>query len=290
MQIYFTQGMITLCRLSRVSGLHPRCFALTKVEKVGQQMAGGGFGDIWKGLVGGQTMIPVLTFVQEFGREAVIWRQLCHPNLLPFFGMYHLENRLCLVSPWMENGNVMEFLKKEPPQHRPPFALHGDLKGINILVTPSRRACIADFGLSSIVNAMTLRLKTSTAPTNRGTVRYQAPELFQPGEKETTKTFKSDVYGFACVCYEILTGMLPFHEFANDFRIMSEVSAGKRPSRSLSCSGTIALDTLWELLQKCWDGQAKKRPTAVQVFEQLELLRTLRIGRADLPSPTTPFP
>lgn len=63
--------------------------------------------------------------------------------------------------------------------------------------------------------------------------------------------------------------MLPFHEFANDFRIMSEVSAGKRPSRSLSCSGTIALDTLWELLQKCWDGQAEKRPTAVQVVEQL---------------------
>jgi serine/threonine protein kinase len=56
-----------------------------------------------------------LTGIQEFGREALIWRQLCHPNLLPFFGLYYLDNRLCLVSPWMENGNVMEFLKKAPP-------------------------------------------------------------------------------------------------------------------------------------------------------------------------------
>ncbi|KAJ7249440.1 kinase-like domain-containing protein [Mycena rebaudengoi] len=284
-----------LCSLSRVSGLHPRCFALTELEKVGQQVGGGGFGDIWKGLVGGQIVCvkimrifgdhDVQTLLKEFGREAIIWRQLCHPNLLPFFGLYHLENRLCLVSPWMENGNVMEFLRKEPLNigrlslildvalgleylHEQKI-VHGDLKGINILVTPSQRACIADFGLSSIVNAMTLRLTTSTATANRGTARYQAPELFQPGEEETTKTFESDIYSFACVCYEILTGRLPFYEFPNDLKIMLEVIAGKRPSRSLSCSGTIALDTLWELLQKCWDGQAEKRPTAAQIVEQL---------------------
>jgi serine/threonine protein kinase len=135
---------------------------------------------------------------------------------------------------------------------------------------------------------MTLRLTTSTAPTNRGTARYQAPELFQLGDEETTKTFESDVYGFACVCYEvrqtrpcsflliltyiipkILTGMFPFYEFANELKIMFAVSAGKRPSRSVSCSGTIALDTLWELLQRCWDGQVEKRPTAAKLVEQL---------------------
>ncbi|KAJ7191543.1 kinase-like domain-containing protein [Mycena pura] len=284
-----------LCSLSRVSGLHPRCFALTELEKLGQQVAGGGVGDIWKGLVGGQTICvkimrvfqddDVQALLKEFGREAVIWRQLWHPNLLPFFGLYHLENRLCLVSPWMENGNVMEFLRKEPPNidrlslildvalgleylHEQRI-VHGDLKGINILVTPSQRACIADFGLSSIVNAMTLRLTTSTAPTNRGTARYQAPELFQLGDEETSKTFESDVYAFACVCYEILTGMFPFYEFANDLKIMFAVSAGKRPSRSVSCSGTIALDALWELLQRCWDGQVKVRPTAAKIVEQL---------------------
>ncbi|KAJ7808155.1 hypothetical protein B0H13DRAFT_1668778, partial [Mycena leptocephala] len=42
--------------------------------------------------------------------EALIRCQLSHPNLLPFFGLYHLQNRLCLVSPWMENGNIYSFL------------------------------------------------------------------------------------------------------------------------------------------------------------------------------------
>lgn len=51
---------------------------------------------------------------QEFGREALIWRQLSHPNLLPFYGLYYLDSRLCLVSPWMENGHLLEFLRNAP--------------------------------------------------------------------------------------------------------------------------------------------------------------------------------
>ncbi|KAF7333349.1 Protein kinase domain-containing protein [Mycena venus] len=281
-----------LWRLSRDSGLHPRCFALTGLQKIGQQVAGGGFGDIWKGLVRGQTVSvkimrifqpdDVQTLLKEFSREALIWRQLCHPNLLPFFGVYYLDNRLCLVSPWMENGNVMEFLRFDPPHtvrtslildvalgleylHESKM-VHRDLKGINILVTPSRRACIADFGLSSIINAMTLRLTTSSALARGGTARYQAPELFQGN---AIKTFKTDIYAFGCVCYEILTGEIPFQELSNDMKVMWEVAAGRRPARPPSCSGTIALDSLWKLLQNCWNGQAQMRPSASQIVDRL---------------------
>ncbi|KAJ7920372.1 hypothetical protein B0H13DRAFT_2230772 [Mycena leptocephala] len=114
-----------LLRLSRASELHPVCFTLTDLQTVGErQVAGGTFGDIWKGLVRHQIVsvkivrlfndIEVKLAVQNFGREAVIWRQLSHPNVLPFFGLYYLDHRLCLVSPWMPSGNIMEFLKTVP--------------------------------------------------------------------------------------------------------------------------------------------------------------------------------
>jgi len=51
--------------------------------------------------------------VQEFSSEAVIWRQLSHPNVLPFYGVYRLDRdppRVCFACPWMENGNVVQFL------------------------------------------------------------------------------------------------------------------------------------------------------------------------------------
>ncbi|KAJ7678058.1 kinase-like domain-containing protein [Mycena polygramma] len=293
-----------LLRLSRASGLHPRCFALPKLQKVGDQVAAGGFGDLWKGLVSGKSVSvkimrvfrngDVEAVLKEFGREALIWRQLCHPNVLPFFGVYYLENRLCLISPWMENGNMMEFLTNENPDHEDRLSLildvalglqylheqnvvHGDLKAINILVTPSRRACIADFGLSSIANAMTLQFTHSTVYARGGTARYQSPELLR-GESQN---FGSDVYAFACVCYEILTGKVPFHEFLNDMAVILQVIEGKRASRPVSCSGTEVLDRLWELLQACWEEKAEMRPTAPQVVERLvsELIRAQTTSR-----------
>ncbi|KAF8174668.1 kinase-like domain-containing protein, partial [Mycena galopus ATCC 62051] len=286
-----------LLRLSHASGLYPQCFTLTGLQKVGQQVDGGRFGDIWKGLVHGHTVCVkimrifqndrVKDLLKEFSREALIWHQLCHPNLLPFFGLYYhdLDNRLCLVSPWMENGNIVEFLRKSPPDmdrlslildvalgleylHKQKV-VHGDLKGINILITPSQRACIADFGLSSIVNAMTVQLTTSSAPTRGGTAHYQAPELFEGG---SPNSFASDVYGFACVCYEILTGRVPFYELRNDMAVMLSVMRGEYPSGpppGWTGLHTSMLDGLWELLQNCWDGQAENRPTAHQIVQRL---------------------
>src|SRR3984957_49901 len=51
---------------------------------------------------------------QVFVQEAVICRQISHPNLLPFLGIHNLDSRICLVSPWLENGNIMNFLKRAP--------------------------------------------------------------------------------------------------------------------------------------------------------------------------------
>ncbi|KAJ7113510.1 kinase-like domain-containing protein [Mycena epipterygia] len=283
-----------LLRLSRASGFHPRCFPLMGLQKVGQQVAAGGFGDIWKGLLRGQNVSvkvmrlfedsDVQAVLKEFGREAVIWRQLCHPNLLPFFGVYYLDTRLCLVSPWMENGNIQKFLSKE--SHKIDHlslildvalgleylhenqVVHGDLKALNILVTPSCKACIADFGLSSITDAMTVRFTHSTVSSRGGTSRYQAPELF---EREKAH-FGSDVYAFAYVCYEILTGKVPFHELPNDMAVILHVLKGKRLSQPSSCLGISesTFGSLWDLLQDCWNEKPDKRPTAVQIVERLK--------------------
>ncbi|KAJ7719093.1 kinase-like domain-containing protein [Mycena maculata] len=276
-----------LLRLSRASGLYPTCFALSGLQKVGHQVAAGSFGDIWKGLVRGQSVsvkimrvfqeTDVQATLKEFGREAVIWRQLCHPNLLPFFGLYYLDKRLCLVSPWMQNGNILEYLRKEPAGtnrlslildvalgveylHRN-RVVHGDLKAINILVTPSRRACIADFGLSSIADVITLRFTHSTAIVRGGTTRYQAPELLRG---ESHNHFGSDVYAFACVCYEILTGKAPFFEIFNDAAVMFKVLGGSRPARPDGC-----FDGLWDLLQDCWKENQAERPTSGQIVQRL---------------------
>jgi serine/threonine protein kinase len=54
-------------------------------------------------------------FPQKLCREALVWRHLKHPNVLPFVG---LSNSLfpydflpCLLSPWMDNGTLNDYVK-----------------------------------------------------------------------------------------------------------------------------------------------------------------------------------
>jgi hypothetical protein len=73
-----------LLRLSRASGLHPRCFALHGLQKGGQQVAAGGFGDIWKGSVRGQIVaVKVMRFFGGSDVEAAKLKVYCYK--LPLF-------------------------------------------------------------------------------------------------------------------------------------------------------------------------------------------------------------
>lgn len=48
-------------------------------------------------------------------------KQLEHKNILPFYGISASIAECCLVSPWYENGSIMEYLKKKPDISRFPL-------------------------------------------------------------------------------------------------------------------------------------------------------------------------
>ncbi|KAG7090225.1 hypothetical protein E1B28_011825 [Marasmius oreades] len=99
--------------------------------------------------------------------------------------------------------------------------VHGDLKGVNILITPDKRACIGDFGLSRVD-------ETLTSVGSVGTVRWISPELLL-SSSHSASTASSDVYAYACVCYEIFTGKIPFHELPQPAAIFA-ILEKKHPS------------------------------------------------------------
>jgi len=45
-------------------------------------------------------------------------KQLEHGNILPFYGVATTVADFCLVFPWYENGNIMEYLEKKPGINR----------------------------------------------------------------------------------------------------------------------------------------------------------------------------
>jgi serine/threonine protein kinase len=66
--------------------------------------------------------------IQRFSREALIWRQLEHPSILPFIGIdkenFEASQHMCLIAPWMNHGTLADYMKSSnysPFQHMYPL-------------------------------------------------------------------------------------------------------------------------------------------------------------------------
>jgi serine/threonine protein kinase len=60
------------------------------------------------------TWDAVLTTLQQFCKEAILWKTVSHPNILNFAGVQGdmEKGQFVTVSEWMEHGNIMEYIKK----------------------------------------------------------------------------------------------------------------------------------------------------------------------------------
>ena len=65
--------------------------------------------------------------LQQFCREAVAWRHLRHPNILPLLGVDLGGHRLSMVSEWMGQGNINEFVKKNGEVNRVQLVSYGSI-------------------------------------------------------------------------------------------------------------------------------------------------------------------
>ena len=60
------------------------------------------------------------TFIQQLCREVIGWKHLAHPNIFPLLGisMSADPSHLLVLSQWMHNGNVMEYVRFNPKANR----------------------------------------------------------------------------------------------------------------------------------------------------------------------------
>lgn len=137
----------------------------------------------------------------------------------------------------------------------------------HFLVDDLGRACLTDFGLSSISDSkIPAWTSHSSVGSKGGSIRWQAPELFDPDSDQVVKnSVASDVYALSCVFFEIFTGTVPFAHISLDYTIMLQVKSGARPARPSDSSpswGPWGLtENIWSLMQACWEADPVKRPT-----------------------------
>ena len=149
--------------------------------------------------------------------------------------------------------------------------LHLDIKPDNILVDGSGRVRLADFGMASLSSA------TGYGGAVGGTVGYMPPEQIMGGQVDV----RTDVFAFACVVYEALTGVRPFH--AANAADSLELVLGVHPD---PCALNEDIPPqVADVLLAAIDADPEARPASVSAFAR-ELRAGLggsaRAGRASL--------
>ncbi|KAF9033967.1 kinase-like protein [Hymenopellis radicata] len=301
----------TCLRCLRVLGrrydLVPTSFFCRNVKREGDHpIWGGGFADIWKGSMAVDdtanfskvVCLKVLRFfitgdqrqelLKDCCREALVWRQLRHPNVLGFLGVNAdlFTPSFCLISPWMANGNIMAFLQMHPEHNRAhsvleivegveylhsldPQIVHADIRGANILVTDDFHCCLADFGLSLVAES---QASASSSRAFQGSIRWLPPECMDHTLFNPTQIAARDIYSIGCTIIELYTGLPPYSHIKAEVALIHEVLTLKRPPPRPP-QDQFPSERLWSIVMECLSPIPTSRPSVSQLLLALKALQ-----------------
>lgn len=122
-------------------------------------------------------------------------------------------------------------------------------------------AKLADFGLAKCRPHLDSNLKSAKV----GTPGYRAPEVYY-AKGDSSYKWPADVYSFGMLCYEILTGKVPFADEPSHGEVLhAKIMKGFRPS----LENTGCPEALRELITQCWATRAEERPSFDYIVKKL---------------------
>jgi serine/threonine protein kinase len=172
--------------------------------------------------------------LRRFQREAEVLASLNHPNIAAVHDLEETNGTRYLVLELVEGETLADRLRRGPipieealeiarqiaegveAAHQKDIT-HRDLKPANIKITPDDKVKVLDFGLAKALTGETPGDVSPDSPTMLsgsptepnvilGTAAYMSPE--QARGKVADE--RSDIWGFGCVLYEMLTGKPAF--------------------------------------------------------------------------------
>lgn len=199
--------------------------------KLTERIAIGGMGEVWKAddeVLGRTVAIKILkeeytgdeAFLRRFRAEARHTALLNHPGIADIYdygeqaGSGYLVMELVpgrplsvilekdRTMPWEKTLSILAQTGRALQVAHDQGLVHRDVKPGNLLITPTRRVKITDFGIARLADQVPL---TATGQV-MGTVQYLSPEQ-ATGQHATGS---SDIYALGVIGYEALAGRRPF--------------------------------------------------------------------------------
>src|SRR5258708_6710241 len=247
-----------------------------------ERLGGGGMAVVYRAVqqpLGREVALKALSselfqddgFVKRFETEAKTLAKLDHPNILPIYDFELTDGVAYLTMPLIRGGTLRDILNRGPLdtltawrylreigdglQHAHDAGIvHRDLKPTNVLIHADGRAMLADFGLARGAGQPT---HLTTIGLAIGTPGYMAPEQVMGHDVDK----RADIYAMGVLCFEMLTGRLPF---IGSNRMEVAYSTVNAPIPSAVKLNAALPDELDQLLAKVLAKDPAARPQSVK--------------------------
>ncbi len=292
-------------------------YADVEIDYTNGRLGEGSCGVVYKcNFLGREAAAKIFGRCQDSSRKDVqnevnLLARLQHPNVVQLIGHTFNETQEVIVLERMDT-NLENYLTScmSPYKRGPPLPLlgavdimlhiaegmnyvhehhvvHRDLKPGNVLITVVKdvenlgrswtwHVKITDFGLSK------LKEGSQYSTLDVGTRAFMAPEVFDVKDnKDKNYTKAADVYSYAMIFFEVLTGKLPYEGVPRG-EIFGRIKKGKRPNLP---SEAYCPEYLSAFIRRCWAAEAKERPGFPDICQMLVYCKEL-ILRDSFPSPS----
>ena len=203
---------------------------------VGKNIGSGGFSQVYVGLRKSTRQICAIKVLNYrnlkkdrfllYKREIEVLAKCQNPFIMGFVG-FTVDRPYAICTEFLRNGSLYHALRKKSLSgtQKTLIALgiahgmqrlhelkiiHRDLKSLNILLDKHMVPKIADFGLSRFSDGEETYMTSKV-----GTYQWMAPELFEAGQYDE----KVDVYSYAVILWELLTGRQPFRRRSSSCQV-----------------------------------------------------------------------
>ncbi|KAL4066192.1 kinase-like domain-containing protein [Scleroderma citrinum] len=228
-------------------------------------------------------------------REVHLWSKLRHENIVRLLGIStEFGSTISIVSDWLEMGDAHTYVQNKENDPRPLFMdiatglhylhshalgpiFHGDLKGLNVLVSDDCRGLLSDFGLSSLT---TSTLSMTVDLPRGGSLPWMAPELLD----DYGRSSEGDVWAFGMTILELFTRLPPFHEQSHVANIMYRILQRKlpvQPSEESTCFRMT--NAWWNICLSCWNYDPTLRPTVMALMKSIKMIMSLEGNHGSIP-------
>ncbi|KAJ4712311.1 Protein kinase [Melia azedarach] len=249
---------------------------------------------------GHRTEAEIAGLRSAFIQEVAVWHKLDHPNVTKFIGAtmgsseLHIQtengqialpsNICCVVVEYLPGGALKTYLIKNRRRKlafkvvvqlaldlarglsylHSQKIVHRDVKTENMLLDKTRTVKIADFGVARVEASNPNDMTGET-----GTLGYMAPEVLNGNPYNR----KCDVYSFGICLWEIYCCDMPYPDLSFSEVTSAVVRQNLRPEIPRCCPSSLA-----NVMKRCWDANADKRPEMDEAVSMLEAIDTSKGG------------